>query len=76
MSKKHTLTFSVTVEFADEVLHHNDVQEVANNIANALESEVQQGLGLSPHDGETHTKSIEVELLNVEGVRYKVTKTF
>ena len=37
MSKK--LTFTVTVEFEDKIVKDNEVVEVANNIARAIELE-------------------------------------
>ena len=56
MSKK--LTFTVTVEFADKIVDDNEVIEVAENIARAIENETDNMV--APENSETYTVVIEV----------------
>ncbi len=56
MSKK--LTFTVTVEFADKIVDDNEVIEVAENIARAIENETDNMV--APENSETYTVGIEV----------------
>ena len=57
MSK--TLTFSVSVTFEDKITDDNEVLEVAQNIARAIELEC-GGMGIAPESSETFTRSVEV----------------
>lgn len=57
MSKK--LTFTVTVEFEDKIVDDNEVLEVGENIARAIENEA-NGMGIAPESSETFTRSVEV----------------
>lgn len=53
------LTFTVTVEFEDKIVSDNEIQEVADNIADAI-IEKANGYGLAPEASETYTKHVEV----------------
>ncbi len=57
--------FIVTIEFADKITDDNEINEIANNIANALKTEA-TNYGLVPDDSETYTKKIEVETVKAE----------
>ena len=57
MSKK--LTFTVTVELEDKIVDDNEVLEVGENIARAIENE-SNGMGIAPESSETFTRSVEV----------------
>ena len=67
MSKK--LTFTVTVEFEDKIVDDNEVLEVGENIARAIENE-SNGMGVAPESSETFTRSVEVES-SIHGVNIK-----
>lgn len=67
MSKK--LTFTVTIEFADKITHPNHIEEVANNVVNAITSQADTA-GIAP-DEVTHTKSVEVK--HDSGIKQKST---
>ena len=58
MSK--TLTFTVSVTFEDKITDDNEVLEVAENIARAIELEC-GGMGIAPESSETFTRSVEVK---------------
>ena len=53
------ITFTVTLEFADKISDDNEVQEVAQNIANSLKHDAEH-YGLAPENSDNYTKSIEV----------------
>lgn len=57
MSK--TLTFTVHVTFAEKIVDDNEVQEVCQNIANALYQQVENE-GLAPDNSDNYTKRIVV----------------
>jgi len=59
MSKK--LSFTVTLEFYDKVTSDEDIVVITNNIARAIEREVNNGYGIVPENGDNYTKSIEVK---------------
>ena len=58
MSK--TLTFTVSVTFEDKITDDNEVLEVAQNIARAIELEC-GGMGIASESSETFTRSVEVK---------------
>ena len=74
MSKK--ITFTVEVEFEDNVTKDNDINDVADSILIALVSEVNNGGGLAPVDSETFTKAITVTKSGMFSIssEYSVTK--
>ena len=58
MSNK-SLKFSVEIEFESQIVDDNDVMEVAENIARAIENET-NGIGIAPVDGDTYVEMIRV----------------
>lgn len=58
------LKFIVTLTFADKIVDDNEIQEVAENIANALKHEADTH-GLAPEASETYTEKINVSPLKL-----------
>lgn len=58
------IKFLVTLTFADSLTNENEINEVANNIANALKYEADTH-GLAPEASETYTEKIEVSPLKL-----------
>lgn len=54
-----TITLKVKIRFSEHI-EENDLQEVVGNCLQALVSEVQGGMGLSPENGSAVTQEIEV----------------
>lgn len=54
------LVFRVEITFADKVVSDDEVNEVAQNIMRALESEVNSGIGLAPENSDTYTQHIRI----------------
>ena len=56
---KNTLIFTVAVSFEDKITDDNEIKEVAENIARAIERET-NGIGIAPENSETFTREVEV----------------
>jgi hypothetical protein len=54
---RKSITFSLTVEFADSIESSGYAREIADNIIDALVHEVNTG-GIAPEDSETYTTGI------------------
>jgi hypothetical protein len=57
MSK--TLTFIVTVAFAEKVVSDEEIKEVANNLARAVRNEA-NGEGFAPSESDNYTVGVKV----------------
>lgn len=55
------VTVIVTLTFADEV---NDHQQLAQNVVDALESQLNTEQGLAPENDETYTKGILAQVID------------
>ncbi len=53
-------TFRVEIEFNGKVQTDEEIMEIAQNIANAIISDVNHGAGIAPHDGDNYTEIIRV----------------
>lgn len=51
--------YTVVVEFSDKIVDDNEIQEVANNIAEGLKLQA-HGEGLAPEDSDAYTESVAV----------------
>lgn len=60
MSQK-TLSFTVTIEFADSIYDDNQTIQVAENIAEAIVMEATNNMGIAPEDGDTYMTSVTVK---------------
>ncbi len=61
------LKFSLSIEFSDSMVNKKDISEIANNIARAIKSEVNNGLGIAPADkGFTLSATIKSDRLKDE----------
>lgn len=56
--KKHR--FIVELEFADDIVADDEIENIASSILDALVHEVNCGNGFAPESSDTYTKSIEV----------------
>jgi hypothetical protein len=54
---RKSITFSLTVEFADSINNDEDAKEVADNIVSALINEIDTG-GIAPENSDTYTTGI------------------
>lgn len=52
-------TFSVTLTFSDDIVGDDELMEIANNVARAIQLET-NGLGISPADSDSFTTKVEV----------------
>lgn len=59
MSK--TLNFNVALTFSDKITDDETMLEIAKNIARAIVSEANNGLGITPDYADTYTKSVTVK---------------
>ena len=66
MSKK--LVFSVTLTFSEKFESDEDMMAIANNIAHAIEGEVNHGLGITPDDSIGYTERIMVKPIGMDDV--------
>lgn len=58
MAKK--LTFTLELHFSDKISDDNHVLDVAKNIANAIEYQV-NGMGIAPEDSDAFTLGVSVK---------------
>jgi hypothetical protein len=69
MNKK--ITMVVTVEFEDSIYDDNEVKEVAENVASAIEREA-KNYGITPDNSETFVRSISVSNGNIFNIQKKL----
>lgn len=53
------LTFTIQLQFADNVEQDEDVMQVAQNIARAIVAET-NGQGIAPQNGDTYLETVKV----------------
>lgn len=59
MSKK--LSFTVTLTFSDKIQGDTCINKIAQNIARAIKSEANNGMGIAPGYSDSYTEKIEVK---------------
>jgi DNA-directed RNA polymerase alpha subunit len=66
MSRKQV--FSVTLTFSEKMTSDEDIMTIANNIAYAIECEVNRGLGIVPDGADGYTERIMVKPIGMDDV--------
>lgn len=59
MSK--TIRFQVDIIVSDKITGDIDLNEMSQNIANAIVKECQDGNGITPHEGDAYTEIVYVK---------------
>lgn len=59
MSK--TIRFQVEIVVSDKITDDDSLNEMSQNIANAIVKECQVGDGITPHEGDAHTEIVYVK---------------
>lgn len=59
MSKK--LSFAVTLTFSDKIQDDTCINEIAQNIAQAIKKEAVDGNGITPDYADSYTQKIEIK---------------
>ena len=56
-----TLSFNVKLSFTDKIVDDVEIMAIASNIARAIYSEANNGMGITTDDIEACTKTVEVK---------------
>jgi len=55
------LKFEVTVVFSDAITSDEDIMEIAENIANAIRNEANNGVRIAPEESEAYTQMVYIK---------------